>query len=186
MSRSRKLNATVGIAALVAAVPAASYAVAHARTAGTTHGTLHVWVTPGKGAVDKILLTGVIGDYGTATSETKSGKVTENGNYAAIALKHGTFKVNSVAFNKKADQTTPHVDKKTCTAWASLGGKVTLFDGTGSYAGISGKIHITTSFAEVGPRFTSGPKKGECNLSESAKPLASFNGQITGSGPVTF
>ena len=39
----------------------------------TTTGSVHIWVTPGKGAVDRILLSGVIADDGTATSIDKNG-----------------------------------------------------------------------------------------------------------------
>ena len=56
-------------------------AAASASASGSTTGTVHVWVTPGSGAVDKILLTGVIGDHGTATSINKDGTVNANGEY---------------------------------------------------------------------------------------------------------
>jgi hypothetical protein len=190
MLKNHKLTAAIGVAAVIAAAaPAGAYAAGHSatsHTSGARHGRVHVWVTPGKGAVDKILLTGAIGDFGTATSETKSGKVDANGNYVKIALKQGSFTVNAVAFNKKANNTSPHVSSATCTLWVTVSGPVTLSDGTGAYAGISGRIHITTSFALLLPRHHSGPRKGTCNMSARAKPRAEFDGQIIGSGPVTL
>ena len=60
--------------------------------------------------------------------------------------------VNSVALNKKLNSLKPNFNATTCSAAASGTGSVTLFDGTGLYAGISGKIKITVSFAFVGPR----------------------------------
>ncbi len=53
---------------------------------------IEIWATSGTGAVAKILITGVIGDYGTATTIDKNGKVDENGDYVNIALKHGGLK----------------------------------------------------------------------------------------------
>ena len=59
---------------------------------------------------------------------------------------------------------------------------MTLFDGTGAYAGIGGTVPMATSFAEIGPRFATGPKKGQCNMSNNAEPVSQFMGDITGSG----
>ena len=53
------------------------------------------------------------------------------------------------------------------------------------YAGITGTIQITEKFAGIGARYTSGAKKGQCNMSNSAQPLA-FYGSITGTGKVSF
>jgi hypothetical protein len=165
---------------------AAAVAATASPSGSPANDTVHVWVTPGKGAVDKILLTGAIGDYGTATSTTKSGKVDKNGYYVHIHLQRGTFVVNAVAFNKKASSTPPTVDKSTCSFWETLKGRVTVSDGTGAYAGIQGKVYITTSFAAVYPRHANGPNKGHCKAGAHVKPLKTFDGQIIGAGPVTF
>jgi len=45
--------------------------------------------------------------------------------------------------------------------------------------GITGTPHITERFAGIGPRYASGPKKGQCNMSNNAQPIA-FWGSITG------
>jgi hypothetical protein len=152
------------------------------------HATIEVWVSPPKGnsPVQKILLTGGIGDYGKATSTTKSGTPNPNGAYVHIVLQHGTFRVNAVAFNQKANSTKPTFNKSTCTFWATLTGPVTLYDGTGAYAGIGGKIHISTSFAALLPRHHSGPHKGQCNVSNSATPVNAFNAAITGGGTISL
>ena len=84
------------------AVPAA----ATPTTPTPTAGTIEIWVTPGSGAVAKILVTGAIGDDGTATTIDKNGKVDDNGDYVDVALKHGGFKVNSVEL--KQIKTPPH------------------------------------------------------------------------------
>jgi hypothetical protein len=180
MHRSlRWLLATVG--AVIGVGGAVATATA---TASPTHGTVHVWVTPGKGAVDQILITGIIADHGSATSIDKNGKVNKNGTYVKVVLHNGSFEVNAVAFNKALNKLHPAADKQTCSFWATGSGDITLFDGTGAYAGISGKVRMTTSFAIVARRYTTGAKKGQCN--GNGAPLSQFTGQITGVGSVSL
>lgn len=164
-----------------AAVAATSASAAHTER-------IEVWVSPPKGnsAVQRIMLTGAIADYGKATSTTKAGKPDPNGNYVHIVLRKGTFRINAVTLNNKLGSMRPNVDKATCSIWLTGSGPVTLFDGTGRYAGISGRIKITVSFAAIFPRFTSGPKKGQCNHSNKVQPTASFAGQLTGVGNVSI
>ncbi len=155
-----------------------------AASGSPTRGAVRVWVTPGSGAVDRILLTGIIADHGTATSINKAGKVDKNGTYVRVALRHGTFLVNAVAFNKDLDKIRPTVDKGTCSFWGTGSGDVTLSDGTGAYAGITGRIRMTTSFAAVLPRFASGAKKGQCNA--NGRPVTEFDGELLGAGSVSL
>jgi hypothetical protein len=184
MITTPKLAAAAAVGTLLLGSAAAVAATSNGSSATT--GTVHIWVSPSNSAVEKILVTGAIGDSGTATSVTKSGKVDKNGKYVDIVLTHGTFKVNSVAFNNRASKLMPNVDAKTCSAWATIAGPVTVYGGTGDYANISGTVHISTSFAALFPRLTSGAKKGQCNLSNNVEPTHQFNGQLTGSGKVTF
>jgi hypothetical protein len=172
------LGGTLGVGA------AAATASPSPRSTSPTHGTLHVWVTPSDGAVEQILFAGVIGDHGTATSIDKDGTVDMNGNFVKIKLAHGTFEVNAVALNQKLNHLQPTFDRATCSTWATGSGNVTLFDGAGAYAGISGTVRITTSFAAVFPRFATGPKKGQCN--SNGAPVAQFQAPLEGSGNVSF
>jgi uncharacterized membrane protein len=133
-----------------------------------------------------IVLAGAIGDYGKTLTIDKNGKPNANGNFVEITLKKGSFEVNSTAFNKKTAKAPPTInDKATCSFAFTASGPVTLFNGTGLYKGISGTVNITVNFVGVGPRFTSGKKTGQCNTSNSAKPLAS-SGTISGRGTVKF
>jgi hypothetical protein len=186
MTRIGKSTIALATAALTLTLTGTVSVLASQAAPTITRGTVHVWVTPGKGAVDTIVLTGVIADHGTATSIDKDGKVDPNGAYVKVALAHGGFKVDAAAFNRKADTQAPTQDKATCSAWATVSGPVTLSEGTGAYAGIRGTVHITTSFAFVSPRFTSGGKKGQCNTSNSATPAAEFDGDILGSGQISY
>jgi hypothetical protein len=173
--------------ALAAAVAAGSVAVPSAGAQSmTTTGTIEIWATPGSGPVAKIVVTGVIGDYGTATTIDKNGKVDNNGDYVNVVLKHGGFEVNSVQLNKITNAAPPIMQNATsCSVEFGGTGPVTLFNGTGMYTGITGTLSITEKFAGVGPRFTSGPKTGQCNMGNNAQPIA-FWGSITGSGKVSF
>ena len=149
-------------------------------------GAIKVWVASPGATVSRIVFTGAIGDYGTATSINKDGKADKNGDYVKIALKDGRFEVNAVALNKKTNNAPPtSLNKTTCSAYFSGSGPVTLFNGSGAYKGISGTIKITEVFAFVGPRYTAGAKKGQCNLSNSAQPVAVYS-TLTGSGTVKY
>ena len=101
-------------------------------------------------------------------------------------MKHGGFEVNSVVLNQKTNAAAPiMVNNTTCSVEFGGSGPVTLFNGTGMYAGITGTVHITETFAAVGGRYTTGPKKGQCNMNNSSQPLA-FWGSITGTGKVAY
>jgi hypothetical protein len=101
-------------------------------------------------------------------------------------LKHGGFEVNNVAITNKANSAPPTTNSKaTCSFSVSVSGPETLFNGTGMYAGIKGVAHVTQTIAGIGPRYASGPKKGQCNPSNNATPLAFF-ASVIGTGTVTF
>lgn len=102
-----------------------------------------------------------------------------------IVLHRGTFEVNSTALNAKANNTQPTANGATCSAFISVSDPVSLLDGTGLYRGIAGTVDVTESFAFIGPRYASGPRKGQCNESNSAQPLSQY-AVITGSGSVSF
>ena len=53
------------------------------------------------------------------------------------------------------------------------------------YTGLKGIAHVTETFAGVGARYASGPKKGQCNRNNNSQPLA-FWISINGLGKVTF
>jgi hypothetical protein len=181
---------TMSVALILATAVCVTAVPATAATMMTT-GTIQVWVTPNavniNSPVSKIVVTGVIGDYGTATTINKNGTPNDNGNYVKIALQHGGFEVNSVALNQKTNNAPPLMENgTTCSVVFGGTGPVTLFNGTGMYAGITGTIQITEKFAGIGPRFTSGAKKGQCNTSDNNAPPVAFYGSITGTGKVSF
>ena len=177
-----KTAAVVG--ALVCALVLGGSALATSRSAHVSSGKIRIFADASSdGPVSKILITGAIGDYGTATSIDKNGKVDQNGNYVKIALKKGTFEIDSTALNAKLNKAPGVFNKTTCSFAFTGSGGVTFFNGTGLYKGISGTAEITLSFGGIGPRLTTGAHKGECNPSHNAKPLSQY-GAIIGTGTV--
>jgi hypothetical protein len=150
-------------------------------------GKVNVFVTQSSpnGSKGTIVVTGAIGDYGKTLNVNKSGQPNANGAYVKVTLQQGSFLVNATKLNAKINHLQPTVNKATCSVSASGTGPVSLSNGTGLYAGISGNLKITVTFAFVGPRLSSGPHKGQCNESNNAPALAQYQ-SITGSGTVSF
>jgi hypothetical protein len=175
-------RAVFGIAILGGLLVSGAPAVGSAAPAG---GPVRIFVTPGNGAAGTILITGAIGDYGTTTTVDQNGKADSNGNFAWNVLKRGTFMADLTALNAAANSQQPTMYPASCSGVFSARGPVTLSKGTGGYKGISGTLQVTETFAVVLPRYTSGAKKGQCNMGQDAKPAAQYN-SVTGSGTVSF
>jgi hypothetical protein len=150
------------------------------------HGKVSVFVTPSlKQGPDRIVVTGAIGDYGKSFTVNKGGKPDAKGAYLKVALHKGSFLINLTNLEPKLHHLPVVVSVQTCSASVSETGHVSLSDGTGLYAGISGNLKLTVTVALVVPRFSNGPLKGQCNFGNNARPLAAY-GSITGSGTVSF
>ena len=177
-SKKSKLAAVAVVGTVLLGGGTAAVAATSAST--PAGGTIHFFVNGNvkSETVQPIVITGAIGDYGTATSVTKTGKVNPNGNYEKIVLKKGSFKVNGVALDKKLNTVAPSLNASTCSLLFAGTGPATIFDGTGLYAGISGSSKITVTFAGIAPRL----KSGKCDLK---KQLAGYS-TVTGVGKVKF
>jgi hypothetical protein len=150
-------------------------------SAGQPGGTIQIWSAQNGTATSPIVFTGAIGDYGTATSEDKDGKVDQNGNYEKISLQQGKFTVNAVGLDKILSKAKPQTSKTNCGAVFTGSGPVTLSGGTGAYAGIKGTITARLTFVTISPTLAN----GKCDMSQNANPAAAY-GTITGSGNVSF
>ncbi len=181
------ISKTMSVALILAAAVGATAAPAAAATMTTT-GTIQVWVTPSRhtnSAVAKIVITGVIGDYGTATTINKNGTVNDNGNYVKIVLQHGGFEVNSVALNK--DQQCPaHYVKR-----HDMLGRVRWL--RADYA-VQRHRHVRRDHRHYPgdrkvrryrPQVHQRGQKGPVQHEQQRQPLA-FYGSITGTGKVSF
>jgi hypothetical protein len=173
--RVGKLAAVVGVTAC--ALGAGSVALAASTPQG---GKIRVFVTNTSATKGKILITGAIGDYGTTVSQDANGKVDPNGAFEKVTLKQGGFIVNATALNKKLNSSQPAVNKTNCSAAFTGTGPVTIGNGTGAYAGITGKVTITVTFAAVLPKTAKG-----CNPNQNPPAGASYQ-SITGTGSVSF
>ena len=175
----------MALAVTLAAVAGGGSAFASRAATTPAGGAVYIHATGNNGPAGTIIITGAIGDYGTTLSIDRNGKTDTNGNYVRIRLHKGTFEVNSTVLNAKTNHAQPIFNKATCSFRFAGTGPVTLFNGTGLYKGIKGKVLITVSFGAVGSSYTSGPHKGQCNLSNNAPTLAQW-GSITGPGTVSF
>jgi hypothetical protein len=170
----KKLIAPIAFLAL------ALYPASASATAMTT-GKIVALVNPAPapGATGTIFIIGVIADYGTTVNVTATGKPSQD--YAKVNLTKGGFEVNLTALNKVTNALTPTFSAPTCMFWGSASGPVTLSDGTGAYAGITGTLTVHETFVGVAPRLAS----GRCNMSQNATPTHMTN-QVTASGSVSF
>jgi hypothetical protein len=149
-------------------------------------GPIEIFVRVGEGTGGSIVIAGAIGDYGKVLTVGANGKANPNGHFVDVALRKGTFKVNKTALDNASNSAKATVESAaTCSYGFSATGAITLSDGTGAYAGISGTVTTTLTFGGVGPIYASGPKKGTCNMSNSAQPLAQFATAV-GRGSVKF
>jgi hypothetical protein len=157
-------------------------APALAATEKPAGGQIQFIVQPGnEQGSGKIVVTGAIGDYGTTSPSKHAGHKV----YGIAKLKKGSFEVDLTKIEKKMNSQNPPVNQSTCSAELSGTAPAKISKGTGLYKGISGSVSLTESFAFIGPRYTSGPKKGQCNLGNNAKPVAVM-GTVYGKGTVRF
>jgi hypothetical protein len=170
------------VAGVFACLVAGSSVALGAGSSGTpAGGPIQLFVQPGQSQGNgKVLFTGAVGDYGSTHSVTTDGK-----KIATATLKKGTIKLNLTALSKKANNATPTIDAATCSFSLNVSAATPIISGTGLYAGIRGTVKITESFGFLGATYKTGPKKGQCNMSNSAPTVAQM-ATVYGSGTVSF
>ena len=188
MTKSLRLRSLALTLALVGT--AVAFVVTTAASGAPAGGAIRVLSTgSGTGASGKVLITGAIGDAGTTLTINKAGKPTPNGGgaYVKVTLTKGTFELNIAKINASANKmfSSAKPNPATCSIGVVFGGPATLFNGTGLYSGITGTVRFTVSVGLIFPRLTTGARKGQCNLSNSARPTASLQ-VVEGTGTVNF
>jgi hypothetical protein len=180
------LKTAAGLVLLAGALGPAVPALA-ATAAAPAGGAVRVFVTPSgsNGEHGTILIIGAIADWGTTLNVNANGTTDPNGNYAKVTLQKGTFEVNLTTLNNLSNKIQPTVYPHSCSAVFSTKGPVGLSNGTGAYKGISGRLTITETWGFIFPTFSSGTHAGQCNMSNSAQPVAQHS-VVTGSGTVGF
>jgi hypothetical protein len=173
----------VGVAGLLACLILGASVALGAGSSGTpAGGRIQLFVQPGKAQGNgKVLFTGAVGDYGSSSRTISSG----GKKFATANLKKGTITIDLTAISAKVDKANPTVNAATCSGSLTETAAAPVVSGTGLYTGIHGTIRITESFGFLGSTYKSGPKKGQCNMSNSARTLAQM-GTVYGSGTVSF
>jgi hypothetical protein len=169
------------VGALACLIAGASAALGAGSTGTPAGGQVRIFVMPGQGqGRGKILFTGAVGDYGSGRPVTTGGK-----KFTMAILKKGTIKLDLTAITAKTDNATPTIDTATCSGSVTATAASPIVSGTGRYAGIHGTVDITESFGFLGSTYKSGPKKGQCNMSNSA-PTVDQMATVYGTGSVSF
>jgi hypothetical protein len=182
----RVTKAAVSVVALGSLLLGGGPAFAATTPSTPAGGFIRIFVMPNGNGGGPIVVTGAIGDYGRTLTINKNGTPDpNNGNYVKVTLHKGTLEVNKTTLDAKSNKAQPSFDVATCSAAISVTGPITLFDGTGLYAGIAGTLNVTITEGFVLPRLTTGKDKGQCNESNSATPLSQY-GVVIGTGTVSF
>jgi len=144
-------------------------------SASTPGGLVHVYdVNPGTGSTGSVVVTGAFADSGTDQSGVSS-------NANRIVLSEGTFEVNTSAIQKKFSTAKPKGNPANCGVVLAATAPATLFNGTGAYKGITGKVTLNITSAAVLPT----KSNGKCDESPSSVAV----GEVTisqGSGTISF
>ena len=156
---------------------------ASALGASPSGGTIQVWVTPtgnGNGG-GKVLITGVVGDYGKGQKVNSAGQPSKGGSYTKLLLKKGTILVNTTQFNTAQNNANPPINNSNCSVTFTTTAPIPVVSGTGAYVGITGSINMTGQFGAVLPK----TKSGSCNTSNNSNSLDQYI-SVVGSGTVSF
>ncbi len=142
-----------------AAKPAAGGAMrpaadAHPDSTGHVH---LVDYTDNDGPDSSVILTGAIGDYGTAVSVNPDGSVNpEHNSQLRLELSRGSFRLDVAALDRAfvaAFAARFPADAGTCSGDVTVSRAVPIVpgSGTGAYQGVSGAFQLTITADEVDP-----------------------------------
>ena len=163
----RIAKTALGMAILGSLVFSSTSALGASAPAG---GAIQVWGTPTNNGGGHVVLTGAIADSGTSATVNSSGKPTKNGKYKLLVLKKGTILLNTTQLNAAVNNANPTTfNSTTCSGSFAGTAPVPTVSGTKAYAGISGSVNITVTFAIVLPL-----TKGKCNTNTNANPIAQY------------
>jgi hypothetical protein len=185
----KRVLSTLTIAALAGAL-LTSGNIMTASASTVTNGTVHVFdYGDGEGIGSTVVLTGAIGDSGSADSVGANGTPQPNSTEVELSLVLGSFTISTVGLDKKIGSAFNKVEPnaRTCSAYVVVTGSTPIVagSGTGAYTGIRGSFTLTFTFAAVGSRYPSGKHEGQCNNANNSPNVgqAQF---VTGWGTVSF
>jgi hypothetical protein len=132
------------------------------------YGVIHGKRATAKNPIIPVAWRGLVSAHGVFS--TGGGPPPKKGQHHTFTTSAGNLAVVVTA----RPTNTQHVNLKAChfsfatyVVFAAVGGK-----STGKFAGTSGPGAVQVRFAGFGPRYKSGPKKGQCNTSSNAPELA--------------
>jgi hypothetical protein len=183
--RSLRTAAAVAVAGTMLATGSLALAAGgstHPTTGAAAHGgPIKVFISQRTETKGTITITGAIGDYGTAISTDKNGKVDGNGSFEQLHLKHGGLFIDGTGLNKAFAHVHPQFNSDNCSFSFSASGPTKIVSGTGAYAGATGSVRVTVTFAGIGPKL----KSGKCNQANNAPSFGNYD-TITGSGNIAI
>jgi hypothetical protein len=137
---------------------ATSPAARSARSAGTTAtgGTAYIadYSANSDGPTSRVILTGAIGDFGTAVSVHANGAI-DPGHSSDLRLRltHGSFRLAIADLGRNIARAFRHWpgDARTCSGDLRVTAATPIIagSGTGAYRGISGTFKVTATIDEV-------------------------------------
>ncbi|MGO9082248.1 MAG: hypothetical protein ACLQDY_25010 [Streptosporangiaceae bacterium] len=172
MQLRTKLAAGAGAVALALAAGVPALASSHAAARKSVTGPEDVYgVVHGKAAVTArnipLKLRGLV----TATGVVHlNGSGAHKGKTKSLTTSAGTLTVRITrrpTVSQKVNLKACHFSQTEDIALSVVGSK-----STGKFAGDTGPAAVQVHFAGYGPRYKSGPKKGQCNTSPNAPELA--------------
>jgi hypothetical protein len=167
------------------AVEAIGVDSAHAGSQATSASVTHVVATRTFGKPKgPVQFAGAIGDYGQGEYVNASGHADPEGNDYKIVMKHGDLTLNVTKLNARLQASQPvFFNSTTCSGALKVAAPAPILSGTGDYTSAHGTFQLSVYSEFVVPRFTSGAKKGRCNVNSKpahAVSAISGQGQITG------
>jgi hypothetical protein len=173
---------TIGFLAFGSIIFSAGPAIASS-TVQQTSGNIDIWLTSGDSAVAKVLMTGVIGDYGSARMTNQSGKPDADGNYELLKMTRGSILLDIepsiVAYQQHGIPNT--YSPINCSVFINTLTFNPIVKGTGLYAGIQGQIQLNERFGTIFDK----DRQGQCE-SHGKKRIRSASTIIFGNGAVAF
>jgi hypothetical protein len=183
--KSLRAAAAVAVAGTTLATGSLAFAAGgptRPSTGAPAHGgTINIYVTIQNPTKGKVLLTGALGDYGTTVRTDSNGKVDPNGTFQSVHLRHGGLMIDTSGLDRSFGHITPQINRDNCSVSFSSSGPAKIVSGTGDYAGATGSLKLTASFAGVAPS----TKAGKCDFADDAPIFGAFQ-TITGSGSIAM
>ena len=155
------------------------------------NGKVHVFdYGDGEGVGSTVVLTGAIGDSGSANSIDANGTPDPQHNTEVVlALTQGSFRISVVGIGKKIASAFNkfQFSPGSCSGYLTATGATPIVagSGTGAYTGITGGFVLTLTLAVIAPKYGSGKHAGQCNTSNNAPSVGQAQ-IVTGSGTVSF